>query len=214
MTTSSPFKQWMHEVCGAAPEDKSTLLDRFRAELVDAARKDIGIRELAPNDGPQIRQWLADVGVGYPAPYCAAWTCAKIAQAAIACGIVGVVAETNDVIGPLPLEPSPAALRLAYNATQIGAFVRGLVLGWEPNEGDLLIWRRPTRDPKVQWTGHVAIVEAPGVASIMTIEANAPDQRGREGVVERTYDANKLAHDPKLLGFVDWSRVKLLGGKS
>lgn len=214
--TESVFAGWVRDICGVEPEDTRPMLERFRAELVAAARRDVGVREThGPNDSPEIRGWLRDVGIGYPAAYCAAWTSAKIVQASIAVGLVRLIEPSNDLIGALPLEPSAGALRLAYHAEKEGAFVRrriGVFPELEP--GDLLFWKRPG----ASWTGHVGIVETAknpsslGFAYAGTIEANVPDQRGREGVVERTRD--DLDTDPLFLGHLDWSRVRVLGGKT
>lgn len=212
----SVFAGWVRQICGVEPEDKRTLLERFRAELVAAALRDLGVREThGPNDSPEIRGWLRDVGIGYPAPYCAAWTSAKIVQASIAVGLVRLIEPSGDVVGALPLEPSAGALRLAHYAELAGAFVRRR-LGVFPElaPGDLLFWKRPGG---ASWFGHVAIVEVyrrpgSGIATPYagTVEANVPDQQGREGVVQRTHD--DLDTDPRFLGHLDWSRVRVLSG--
>lgn len=201
------FASWVRELCGVEPVDERTLLDRFRAGLLAAARRDIGIREIRPNDSPEIRGWLAEVGINFAAAYCAAWICSKVREASVSCGVVRVFGA-HEVIGPLPLEPSPAALRLAYNAEQLGALVRRKVGLWpELEPGDLLFWKRPG----AEWTGHVGLYES-GMRGALaeTIEANVPDQRGREGVVERRHI--DLDRNPLFLGHLAWSRVRLLTG--
>lgn len=210
----SVFSSWIRSICGPEQEDTRTLLERFRAELVGAAVRDLGIVELAPNDSPEIRRWLADVGINYPAAYCAAWTSAKVVEASIACGLVRQLEATNDVIGPLPLEPSAGALKLAFFAEQTGGFVRHRRGIWpELEPGDLLFWKRPGTGQS--WTGHVGMFETwePAIAGTRkprTIEANVPDQRGREGVVNRT--RLDLNFDPLFLGHLSWGRVRMLTG--
>ena len=204
--SSTLFGSWVRELCGVEPVDERPLLARFRSELLASARRDIGIREIRANDSPEIRGWLAGVGVHFPAAYCAAWTCAKIRDASESCGLVRVVGD--DVIGSLPLEPSPAALRMAFDAEQNGVLVRRRIGLWpELEPGDLLFWKRPG----ASWMGHVAVYES-GMRGALaeTIEANVPDQRGREGVIERRHV--DLDRSPLFLGHLAWSRVALLTG--
>lgn len=205
MTLPEPYREWLERVCGCPPEPREETIEQaFRRELLERARRDIGIREVKPNDGPEIREWLKQVGIYGPAPYCAAWISDLIAVAAVRVGLARRAPHGD--YEHLPIELSAGALKLAYNAG--AAFVRQPIAVARPQPGDVLVWKRPT-STGASWTGHVGLnVECPTTLAD-TIEANVPDQRGREGVVERTRD---LAGDRNYLGFIDWSRVPALRG--
>jgi len=46
------------------------------------ARSHLGPQETSPNDGPLVREWLADVGMERPMPWCAAFATWCVRQAA------------------------------------------------------------------------------------------------------------------------------------
>ena len=130
-----------------------------------------------PNDGPEIREWLAERGITTPAAWCAAMACAQIHEAARAMGLV------------LTMRYSAGALRLL-------ALNPDLVIA-EPETGCLVCWDHGGG------LGHVGIVTGVTrvggeLAAIVAISGNTNLEGRREGnaVVERGFpfpQARRLA---------------------
>jgi hypothetical protein len=130
----------------------------------------VSLETLGPNDGPEIRQWLLRRGLHQPAPWCAAFACAMVQDAAHALGIVP------------ELHYSAGALRLL-------ALNDSLAIQ-QPEPGCLVVWDHGGGK------GHVGIVTtvaavAGEVAAIRAIAGNTNLEGSREGnaVVERGFDA-------------------------
>lgn len=129
------------------------------------------------NDGPDIREWLGERGITEPAPWCAAFACAQIHEAARSLGIV------------LELRYSAGALRLCDLNPELHIDA--------PEIGCLVVWDHGGGK------GHVGIVtgvtEVGGeLASIEVIAGNTNLEGSREGnaVVERGFpfpQARRLA---------------------
>jgi hypothetical protein len=131
------------------------------------------------NNGPEIRDWLSDVGIHAPAPWCAAFACAMIREAAAALHL------------PPPIYYSASALRLL-------ALNESLVTD-QPEPGHLIVFDHGGG------LGHVGIVTGVtsvggNVASVQAIAGNTTLAGSREGnaVVERGFDLP----DPRLAGYV------------
>lgn len=65
--------------------------------VIVAARETLGTRESPPgsNDGPEIRLWLADVGIMTPAAWCAAWAYGRYKVAAQRTGLLNPCPRTG-----------------------------------------------------------------------------------------------------------------------
>jgi len=130
-----------------------------------------------PNDGPEIREWLAERGITTPASWCAAMACAQIHEAARSMGLV-------------------LAMRYSAGALRLLALNPELVID-EPETGCLVVWDHGGG------LGHVGIVTGVTrvggeLASIEVISGNTNLEGSREGsaVVERGFSfpqARKLA---------------------
>lgn len=130
-----------------------------------------------PNDGPEIREWLAERGITTPAPYCAAGACAQIHEAARTMGLVLQLRYSAGALRMLDLNPD-------------------LVLA-EPEIGCLVIWDHG------QGKGHLGIVTgvtrvAGELAAIQVISfnTNAEGSRDADQCVERGFpfpQARRLA---------------------
>jgi hypothetical protein len=130
-----------------------------------------------PNDGPEIRDWLLERGIGYPAAWCAAFACYQIHEAARALKLT------------LAMHYSAGALRLL-------ALNHDLVLT-EPETGCLVAWDHGGG------LGHVGIVTGVTrvggeLASIEVLSGNTNLEGSREGnaAVERGFpfpQARRLA---------------------
>lgn len=130
-----------------------------------------------PNDGPEIRDWLSYVGIRRPEPWCAAFACSMVHEAAC---IDGLVLSMRYSAGALRLFDLNPELKLA-----------------EPEAGCLVIWDHGGG------LGHVGIVTGVTrvggeLAAITVISGNTNLEGGREGnaVVERGFpfpQARRLA---------------------
>jgi hypothetical protein len=168
----------------------------FRDELVKRAREDIGrVIETSRNDGPIVRQYLANVGAGPGENWCAAAVWTWIRDAALRSGSKRV------------LEIIPAtgmAKALADGPKRVGWWkpVRGegVVPLMRPPEGSLAIWDR-SDPPGSSWQGHVGVIESwvddqLGAQWFRSLEGNSGVTGDRVTRMERPLI------DPRLLGFV------------
>jgi hypothetical protein len=147
--------------------------------IANARRYAIGksLETDGPNDGPMIREWLAERGIMQPALWCAAFASAQIHDAARAMGIV-------------------THLRYSAGALRLLELNHDLVIA-EPEMGGLVVWDHGGGK------GHVGIITGvtrvgAELASIEVIAGNTNLEGAREGnaVVERGFpfpQARKLA---------------------
>lgn len=173
----------------------------FALAVVSAARNDVGrvYESDGPNDSPEIRSALAEVGIGRPANYCAAIVSKWLREAACAVGL------------DVPPFQSPGAKALIQMGARLGLRTR------EPALGALVVWDRSTfGKPETQWQGHVEIVSAAprnGSGRVIwweTIGGNTADPLSprdplMQGVHVFSRDVDELVTDKRLLGFVDWA---------
>lgn len=125
--------------------------------------QNVGVFEIAPNDSPEIRDYLTTVNIKRPAPYCQAFVYYCF-----------YMADSNNI--PIP---RTAVANEPYNyAKKIGIKVK-----YEAKIHDLIVWKRAK-----SWTGHVERIFAINKAGwVHTVGANTSnnkygDQRDGEGV--------------------------------
>lgn len=152
--------------------------------VLACARADLeaGVREQPPgsNNGPEIRAYLAGVGVPPPAAWCAAAATAWLRRGAQSLGLAA------------PVPGSAGALALAGQFERNGLWVPAKLAPQAAAPGWLVFWRRPPG----AWQGHVGVLEevcADG-AKFCSIEGNSGPQSDRVARMERRFD------DPHLLG--------------
>jgi len=129
---------------------------------LDTAQSYIGVREVAPNRGPEIDQWNRFVGAPLGSPYCAAFVSYCLARGG----------------ARRPVVRSAVALRFRIEGwSRPATMVRPeqVAPGW------ILVWRRGAT-----WQGHVGFAERAGRQGVWTVEANttpgrSTPQREREG---------------------------------
>lgn len=146
------------------------------------AMQDIDIREQGKNDGPRVRQYLRQVGLGPGHPWCAAAVATWLHEAA-------------DVLGrPPPIEGSASSLTTREQLKTAGL--------WRPiatvrhshvEPGSIIIWRRPKQGA---WRGHIGLVRSwdAGGGTVTHISGNTGVAGDRVAVATTTLD------DPNLLG--------------
>jgi len=121
-----------------------------------------------PNDGPEIRDWLAAVGIHHPAAWCAAFACAMIREAAATLQQTMTMRYSAGALRLLDLNPH---LKLA-----------------DPEPGAVVIWDHG------HGLGHVGIITevTPGVGHPISLRAisgntNADGSRDADRVWERDF---------------------------
>ena len=124
----------------------------FAAAFLACARRDlaIGVREVGENDGPRVREYLAAVGVGAPANWCAAAITFWMRAAARELGVEP------------PVRGSAGAKALMAQFQQAGRFASAEELRRNPGllqPGMVAFWHRGAPGA---WTGHTAVVATPG----------------------------------------------------
>lgn len=152
--------------------------------VVATAQKYLGVKETAPNSGPEIDQWLAGVDCQPGAPWCAAFARGAFEEASQGCGV------------PDPCPRVAGALRMLADCP--GALTQ------LPAPGDLMFIDHG------HGLGHVCIVEtvSPDGNTVTEISGNTYDDAAgsREGncVARHTWDIRGgKAHGGRIVGFVD-----------
>ncbi len=136
------------------------------------ARSYLSVHEEPPgsNDGPLIRQWLHNVGIDHPAPWCAAFVYSAYSYA---CG-------ENQLPNPLP-----------KTASALGMLrVPPYFLRDEPEPGCLAVFEHLDEKGEPDGHGHVCIVEHVQDHLVTTIDGNSDEKGSRTGgqVVRLTWD--------------------------
>lgn len=155
------------------------------------ARSYLGVHEEPPgsNDGPMIRQWLANVGIHSPAPWCAAFAYSMFAFGAGECGLSN------------PCPKTASALRMWELADE--DYRRHF-----PAVGSLIVFGHVGADGKPDGHGHVGIVSAVDGYMVSSIEGNSDASGSRTGgaVVEHTsWDVRAGRRGPLILhGFLQF----------
>lgn len=146
------------------------------------ADRDLPVVETAPNWGPRIKQYLANVGISAPAHWCAAALSTWIMEAEQATGWKG------------PIVPSPGAKHIMQQFRRAGRWLqRAKVLPSEVRPGMVAVWDRGT--PAAPWRGHVGMVAGVNGGAFSSIEGNATPAGDRVAAVPRSL------RDRSLLGF-------------
>lgn len=152
----------------------------YGAAVLAAARASLGIRETAPNSGPEIDAWLQELGITPPAEWCGAAVSHWIKAAAKATGRAPVVpgaGRAKAILGQFQTRGralDAAAARLALLPP-----------------GSVLVWDRST-PPGTGPQGHTGIVESDKGAHWVTIEGNTAGADVRR--------VTRPKADPRLLG--------------
>lgn len=152
------------------------------------ARSYLGVHEEPPgsNDGPLIRQWLYNVSVDEPAPWCAAFAYSMFAYAAGECGLANPVPKTAGALRMWEL--ADERYRQHY-----------------PSVGSIVVFQHLTADGKPDGHGHVGIVSKVQDDLVSSIEGNSDAHGSRTGgsVVENTWDFRSGRRGPlKVIGYL------------
>lgn len=152
----------------------------FGAAMVAAARRSLGVRERAPNSGPEIDAWLREVGLPPGSQWCAAAVSHWMLEASRATG------------RPAPIKGAGAAKQLLQNFRAAGRALdasqaRAAALA----PGTVLVWDR-SDPPGSGFQGHTAIVELDAGDHWRTVEGNTANDDVRR--IQRRKD------DPRFLG--------------
>lgn len=151
----------------------------YGAAVAAAARKSLGVKETAPNNGPEIAAWAAELGLVPPLQWCGVAVSHWLREASKATGL------------PLVVPGAGRAKALLQQFQQ-----RGRALSAEQarartlSPGTVLVWDRATKPGGPE--GHTGVVERDNGASWTTIEGNT------EGNDVRRVQRPK--NDPRLLG--------------
>ena len=142
---------------------------------LDVARKYLFVREFRPNDSPEIRLFLASVGIYRPASWCA--------------GFVRFVLDEAGVEFPVR---SPLAL---HYKTKRNIPAKWVAKGYKKVQaGWLVIWKRGMEE----WKGHIGFVLEWGKNRGRTIEGNV-----RKGKEEGVFEMEREIYTSKMF-FVKW----------
>lgn len=122
------------------------LVDELGAAALAAAVSDIGLAESCPNWGADIKGYLQNLGIDYPAPYCAAAVSDWIVRGSFA-----------SQIAP-PINPTALAKGIADQFQLAGRWIDAAdATPALVRPGMIAVWDRATEAEP--WRGHAAIVE-------------------------------------------------------
>lgn len=152
------------------------------------ARSYLGVHEEPPgsNDGPLIRQWLHNVGVSSPAPWCSAFTYSMFAFAAGECGLANPVPKTAGAVRMFQLADE------RYRQQ-------------EPSVGSIVVFAHLDEHGVADGHGHVGIVSKVQDDLVSSIEGNSDSHGSRTGgsVCENTWDFRAGARGRlRVIGFL------------
>lgn len=150
----------------------------LQAELLPVAKSYLSVRESPPgsNDGPEIRRFLAYVGVHVPAAWCSAWVCVVISEAAAR---VPIIPEFNKSASALHLLSANPTLVLTQEQA-LQSISEGIpVLAVFDHGGGL---------------GHVGIAYSDhGVISLIAGNTNVDGSRNGVGVFTKHLDPKTVS---------------------
>lgn len=157
-----------------------------------AAGATVGTKETTSNDGPEIRAWLNNVRIDYPAPWCAAWVFSMYDIGARACGVANPCPRTS---GSLRMwERSPEHTHSHF-----------------PVRGSVVVFAHVDDNGKQDGKGHVAIVERvmpDGYVGTIEGNTNAAGSRNGDRVARQVWRwADGKRGKLKLVGFIDFDAV-------
>ncbi|OWY39381.1 amidase [Xenophilus sp. AP218F] len=120
-------------------------------------KSQLGVRETPPgsNTGPEVRQYLASVGIKFPAPWCMALVYWAFEQAANKQGVANPLVRTGGVLRQWNESPAFRQARPAPGDVMILDYGKGL--------------------------GHTGIVESVDGDAVVAIEGNTNADGSREG---------------------------------
>lgn len=123
----------------------------------------VGEKEAKPNDSPKIRNYLAAVGINYPAPYCAA-------------GQYYCFAESANMLQlqhtEIPIKRTALANAIFANAKQNGS-----IANYKAKDNDLIIWRKGN-----SIFGHIERIITTGSCGwVQTVGFNTGSGNARDG---------------------------------
>lgn len=123
----------------------------------------VGELEQKPNDSPQIRNYLAAVGINYPAPYCAAGQYYCFSEAAN----ILQLQQTE-----IPIKRTALANAVYSNAKQNGS-----TTNYKAKDNDLIIWRKGN-----SIFGHIErIISVGSCGWVQTVGFNTGSGNTRDG---------------------------------
>jgi len=137
-------------------------MNRLTRQIIAGALKDVGIREVGYNDGPEIGEWLRRVNRKPGRSYCAAWAWCKVDDA---CQDLGL---TN------PMLPTAGVHLMCRRAKALGA--------WTKDPGPGFIGMHDSGLSKTgARLGHCGIILEVGEHHVQDVEANTNEAGSREG---------------------------------
>lgn len=163
-------------------------MNRFQSKVLEAASRELGVREAGRNRGVRVEAYQAAAGAQPGDPWCAAFVVWAYRQ---------VVHDLNE---PMPIPVTPGVMKLWRKSDPW--------THWHaPSPGAIFILDHGGG------LGHCGLVEClRGDGTMLTIEGNtgpSPDvpraDRDGDGVYRRH---DRRADDPMLVGFIDVSRER------
>lgn len=166
--------------------EKEEVPHRLAAAVLAVAREDLAlnIREITPNDSPEIRRLYLDPmklppGVKWCAPAVTSW----VRRGAERAGV------------PMPIAGSPAAKAIRDQLVATGRWVPRAKLEGCIAPGWILVWDRSIAGrPETAWWGHTGILNDVNGRAAQVIEGNSGVAGDRLAMMPRSLD------DPRLLG--------------
>ncbi len=164
------------------------IMKQWTQKFIERAQKDVGVREVPrfSNDGPRVRQYLASIGLGPGASYCAAATHLWSIEAA----------SELHVTGPLP--------RTGYCPSLQSFAKQHKILVSSPRPGmSFLVVSQPVGESAVRahHTGVVESVERDGSFTEISANTNLDGSSNGDGVYRRTRVVSAR------LQFIDWDAI-------
>jgi len=171
---------------GLPPKPALTAPSALLGAALDIARTQIGIRETAPNRGPEVERYQASVGLFPGQPWCVAFVYYCFDQASKRIELPNPLVRTGSVIRHFDRAPEKA--KLLPNAVEEGDVKPGAIFCIDHGND----------------RGHCGIVLIVEENGLQTIEGNtnAAGIRDGEGVYRRTRRVTEVN-----LGYLDYSRI-------
>ena len=165
----------------STPTYNTVTWDVLGSITLERARDDLaaGVVETAENWGERIEEYLANVGITEPQPWCAAAVSTWIMEAEAQAEMKG------------PIIPTPGAQQLMHQFRKAGRWLQaGKVLHSEVRPGMVAVWDRGR--PGAPWRGHAGVVSGVDGSGFLAIEGNATPQGDRVAEIAHTYKARDL----------------------
>jgi len=168
------------------PKPILTPPNQLLAGALDVARTQIGIRETAPNRGPEVERYQASVGLFPGQPYCMAFVYYCFEESSKRNNVVNPLVRTGSVIRHF--EKAPDVVRLPPSAIEEGEVKPGAIFCIDHGNN----------------RGHGGLVLVADENGLQTVEGNTNSAGVREG--EGVYRRTRRVAEVNL-GFLDYSRI-------